>query len=74
MFPERSVPAIPTSLLWLSKKQKMKKNYSAPYVETIKLSTRSILMSSTDGSLGDLPETGVISDIPMLDFDMFNLL
>lgn len=44
-------------------------------MESIKLNTRSILMSSqTDGSLGDLPETGVISDVPMLDFDMFNLL
>ena len=51
----------------------MKKKYSAPYVETIKLSTRSILMSSTDGSLGDMEEQTVISDIPVFDMDFFNL-
>lgn len=51
----------------------MKKKYSAPYMESIKLNTRSILMSSMDGGLGDMNENPIISDAPVFDEEFFNL-
>ena len=40
----------------------IKKSYFAPSAECIELKTRSILMASVDGDLGDLAEISIISD------------
>ena len=40
----------------------MKKHYLSPFAESVKLNPRSILMTSTDGDLGDLGEITIITD------------
>ena len=40
-----------------------KKEYAAPYTESIELESVGCIMASTDGNLGDLDETTLINDI-----------
>lgn len=40
----------------------IKKEYLSPSSESIELKTRNILMTSTDGDLGDLGEISIITD------------
>ena len=40
----------------------MKKHYLTPFAESVEMNPMSVLMTSTEGSLGDLGETPIITD------------
>ena len=49
----------------------MKKHYLSPFAGSVILNPRSILMTSTNGDLGDLGEITIITD-SIVDQDMFD--